>query len=154
MVEKQPTQDESPIIPVKLRPGYTFKHPETGVALQRSLPDKQTGKTKVLAINKGGGQQVLPGPFFLLSENALKGQMQKFEHPSEAELEKIKKASTTEVKIKVAPKPRPMTALSLPKDAPAPENKMVTGSPEKKSGGKKGPAKKTGKGKGASKKTS
>ena len=149
------TEEKPDLIPVKLRPGYTFTHPDTGVALQRSLPDEVTKETSVVAISKQGGREDMPGPFFLLGEKALKGQMQKFEHPTEAELEKIKKANTTEVDIKVAPKPRPMTALALPKDAPAPENKMVTGSPEKKDA-KKGPVKKMsgGKGKGASKKTS
>lgn len=142
--------EKSDEIPVKLRPGYTFKHPVTGVALQHSLPDKKTGETKVEAINKDGGREDMPGPFFLLSEKAIEGQWAKFERPTEEELKMLKGANSEEVKIKVAPKPVPMKAIKV-KEAPVPENKMVTETPEKK----EPPKKKTGgKGKGASKKTS
>lgn len=128
MAEEQPTDE----IAVKLRPGYTFHHPDTGVALQHSLPDKETGKSEVVAINKDGGREDMPGPFFLLSEKAMKGQTAKFERPTEEELEMLKGANSQEVKIKVAPKPTPMKALSVQKEVPPPENKMVETSPEKK----------------------
>lgn len=140
----EPTEE----IPVKLRPGYTFKHPDTGICLQRSLPDKKTGKTTEVAINKDGGREDMPGPFFLLGEKAIEGQWAKFEKPTEEELKMLKGANGEEVKIKVAPKPSPMKALKL-KEAPVPENKMVTETPEKKD-----EPKKKGKKKAASKKTS
>jgi hypothetical protein len=145
--------EKSDEIPVKLRPGYTFMHPVTGVALQHSLPDKETGKTEVVAINKSGGREEMPGPFFLLSEKDIEGQWAKFERPTEEELEMLKGANGEEVKIKVAPKPTPMKALHVQttegKDAP--EDKRVKGPDEKKAPAKK---KAAGKGKGAAKKTS
>ncbi len=143
-------------IPVKLRPGYTFKHPETGICLQRSLPDKKTGKTTEVAINKDGGREDMPGPFFLLSEKSIEGQWAKFERPTEEELKMLKGANGEEVKIKVAPKPTPMKALRVQttEGKNAPEHKMVLGASEEKKAEEKPKKKSGGKGKGASKKTS
>ena len=85
-------EETTDMVPVKLRPGYTFKHPDSGVALQRSLPDKKTGESTVEAIGKDGGRETMPGPFFLLSEKAIKGQWCKFERPTEEEEKMLKGA--------------------------------------------------------------
>jgi len=98
------------LVPKKLRPGYTFKNEVTGVALQRSLPDAG-GNTTVVAINKDGGQEKMPGPFFMIDEAMAKAQETKFEDPTEEEIELLKKANAKEVNIKIAPPVSPMKTI-------------------------------------------
>ena len=96
----------------KLRPGYTFHNEVTGIALQRSLPDAD-GNTTVVAINKDGGREACPGPFFLIDEEMAKKQAIKFEDPTEKEVELLKKANSKELDIKIAPPQSPMKTIAI-----------------------------------------
>lgn len=100
------------LVPKKLRPGYTFHNEVTGVALQRSLPDAN-GETETVAINKDGGVEPLPGPFVMVDAEMAKKQAIKFEDPTEAEMEILKKANAKELEIKIAPPVSPMKTVHV-----------------------------------------
>lgn len=118
----------------KIRPGYTFHHPN-GSAIQHSLPAPD-GSTEVKVFGRGGGSTLMDGPFFELAEDAVATAPHMFEDPTAEELEILKAANPDVVKDPTPEEDDIKTAKV--------ETKVVTKAPADKEVKAGAPAKKRG----------